>query len=630
MEYTINYIDITVITIHLAATFILGIFGSRILKSNSKESEGYFLAGRNMPGWLTGISFAATAINADVAPAYVGMAVIVGLPICWFYLSRFGFMMLIAGLLFFPLWRRLKVSTGPEFFSLRFSGGGGIFVRLYTSLWSVCFGMIPWIGAGLLGIHMILAPYLHIEDKTITLLIIIPMLLLYIWIAGFSGVLITDFLQAMVIIFASVILCVTVLVRFGGPQGLADSIIAAMPEKSGEILSIMPVMGHRALSPLIILGWFFLATIGKGGTVEFEGQRVLSCSSSKEAVKVSIWGLMALFVILLLLTLPALGALALHPKLYTAGPVEREMVYGMMLSEFLPTGMRGIALAALVAAVMSTISGHLSYGSQTLVNDVAIPLTKSNYLRTHQVWFGRIFMLVIMLASIMVVYFATSLIGIAITVIGLFSSVALMNWAQWWWWRINIYSWITANVFGPVIYLSSGFILQNFDWWQQHMAMDGTMQQQLGLLKAAICVVINTLVWFIVTLLTQPEDMSVLKKFYLKAKPMGYWGPIKKQLELEGHTFNTPKGLISGGLCTVLCGFIWMSLLILGLSLLYVGRYIAAVFILICVIVFIIIFKRLFDWHMKRMGADANEGAVKVADCSREASQLSNICEIDN
>lgn len=613
---TINFIDIIVIAVYFVITFIFGAFGSKILKNNSKESEGFFLAGRNMPGWLNGISFAATVMNADVAPAYVGVAVIVGLPICWFYMSRFGMMLLLAGMLFFPLWRRLGVSTGPEFFSLRFGGRGGTFVRIYTSLWSVCFNMIPWIGAGLLGIHMILSPYLNVDNKSLTIGLIVPILLLYIWIAGFSGVLIADLIQTSVVIISSIFICLIVLMKFGGPHGLYNSIVSVLPNQSSNVLSVWPSVNHRMLSPIALLGWFFLLTTGAGGAVGFEGQRVISCRSSKEAIKVGIWSELALFIMLLLITLPALGALANHPELYNATPVQREKAYGIMLSEFLPIGLRGLALAALVAAVMSSISGHLNYGSQTLVNDVALPVTKSAFLKNNQVWLGRIFMLVIMVIAIIVVYFATSLIGIAITVVGFYSSIALMNWAQWWWWRVNKFSWITANVGGPVIYLLSGYVLQNFTWWQRHMAMDETMQQQLGLLKAFICVVANTLVWISVTILTKPEDMKVLKGFYLKARPLGYWKPVRDALIKDGFAFEPIKNNIIGGIYTAFTGFLWICFLVLGLSSLYTGQYLKMMIFMMLTVISIWHFRKVFSWHMDRMEPDKYKKTVDIYEVS--------------
>ena len=91
-------IDPIIIGIYLAVSLLLGIFGSRLLGMNNSKEEDYYLAGRKMPGWLNGMSVAATALNSDVAPLYCGIAVVTGLSGCWFFLSRFGMALLLAAI----------------------------------------------------------------------------------------------------------------------------------------------------------------------------------------------------------------------------------------------------------------------------------------------------------------------------------------------------------------------------------------------------------------------------------------------------------------------------------------------------------------------------------------------------
>lgn len=133
-------IDPIIIGIYLAVSLLLGIFGSRLLGMNNSKEEDYYLAGRKMPGWLNGMSVAATALNSDVAPLYCGIAVVTGLSGCWFFLSRFGMALLLAAILFAVRWRQMGIRTGPEFFHLRF-GAGNRFARVYSSLTSVLIGM---------------------------------------------------------------------------------------------------------------------------------------------------------------------------------------------------------------------------------------------------------------------------------------------------------------------------------------------------------------------------------------------------------------------------------------------------------------------------------------------------------
>jgi Na+/proline symporter len=444
-------VDLVIIIAYLACTFVIGIFASKLLHRNRKTTEDYFLAGRDMKGWITGISFSLVAINADVAPLYVGMSAAMGLSVCWFFLSRFSIGWLILATLFAVKWRQIGIATGPEFFSLRFKGNGGKFVRVYSSLYGLFVGMIPWIGAGLLGLHMIVGPIFGIENKFMTIAIVVPVMIGYVWISGFAGVLIVDVFQGIVILFANVALLFIVLFHFGGPTGLAASITHIHGQLAQSIMNPMPQAGNAILTPLVAGAWLLLSTFGIGGNVGAEGQRVISCRDNREAAKMAVWAEISLFVILLTLTLPALGAIINHPELYRAAPAKRELAYGLLLADFLPKGLLGLALAAIVASVMSTVSSFLTYGSQTLVNDTYSTLF-GKPKEERAVWLGRFFMLVILAISLIVVYYSKSLIGIAVVLIGIFGSTALIGWAQWWWWRINFKSWVTANVAGPIVF----------------------------------------------------------------------------------------------------------------------------------------------------------------------------------
>lgn len=612
-----NGIDVAIIVIYVLISLVFGVCAHRILKTNTHKEEGFFLGGRKIPGWLNGVSYAATIVNADVAPAYFGMAVVIGLPVCWFYLSRFSFGLLVAGLLFAARWRRLGVATGPEFFALRFAGTGGKFIRIWSSMISVLFGLIPWIGAGLLGMHMILAPFLGLDSKTATLLIVVPVLVVYVLVSGFAGVLVTDLIQTVIIILGSLAMMIAILAAAGGPAALAHGIAAAHGTETSQILSVLPQPGHEVFGPVMVVAWLLVATIGVGGNYNYEGQRILSCSSVKEAVKVNVWAEAVLFVMLLMMTLPALGALVFFPEYYHATPAVRETVYSRMLMEYVPTGLRGLAYAALMASVMSTVSGQVNYGAQTLLNDVVKPVF--GQIRDNKaVWIGRALMVAVLLLGIIVVYYSKSLVDIAVLVLGLFSSTALVGWGQWWWWRTNIWSWVSANVAGPIVYFSLGPVLAHIPWWQQQVSSGASMYQQMNMLKAIIGICITTLIWITVTLLTKPAPMDVLKAFYLKARPMGAWGPVRRAVAETHPEFDrsAPKGLITGGIITTLAGTALMSLAVMGLSELFVAEYVRGGLLLGGALICGFIFKWMFNWHLDRLETDesreGNDGYEKT------------------
>jgi len=247
----------------------------------------------------------------------------------------------------------------------------------------------------------------------------------------------------------------------------------------------------------------------------------------------------------------------------------------------------------------------LSYGSQTLVNDAYGPLIGKPSDK-KALWLGRFFMILIMAASMIVVYSSDSLMGIAVMLTGIFGSTALIGWAQWWWWRINFKSWVTANIAGPVVYFAIHFICSRVDWWQQQSMKAESIEQQMQMYQAIIAMVITTILWMLVAIFTKPEDMELLKNFYRKSHPQGFWKPVRLAIEAEdGRQISSPKFLISAGFIVAIIGASWLILSILSLSVLFVGKWFSAAAYGTPAIVLGVIFKYAFVWHIDRMAKAA-------------------------
>jgi solute:Na+ symporter, SSS family len=605
--------DVIVIAIYLATTFIIGVLAHRALRSGGEDEEGYYLAGRRVPAWVNGVSYAATAINADVAPLYCGIAAVVGLPVAWFYISRFGLAWMLVAMLFAVRWRQLGIQTGPEFYALRFGGRGATFVRVYTALFAIAIGMIPWIGAGLLGAHKIMQPVLGVDSKLVTLAVITPLVAIYVLVSGFAGVLLTDVFQSFVIVAASAVLLGAVLTDFGGPTALGAAIEANHSVEHAEILSVLPVPGHEVLGPMAALLWLVVPTIGRGGNVDLDGQRIFSCRNAREAAKMPIWGQAVMFLMLLLITLPVLGMLAKRPELYHSPRAEREHVYGLLLTEYLPAGFLGFVIAGVLASVMSTISGYLNYGSQTFVNDVLRPLFPGASWLDHRhprcLWIGRMATIGILACGIGVMCAADSLFRIAVIINGMFAASASFYWAQWWWWRVNFSSWIAAMVGGPAVFILLSWLLPHWSWWQDQAALSETAADVMLMLQAFITIAATTLLWFVTALLTTPEHDATLLRFYLRARPLGFWGPVKRMVDRmpEAPISNRadPPGMLTGGVVAAVVGASWIALSALGLSQLVVGQWLVAAGLLLASIVLAVMFRRLFHWHLNRLGAES-------------------------
>ncbi|MBA2114127.1 sodium:solute symporter family transporter [Bremerella alba] len=583
----LSLLDWSVLGLYFGGLLLLGVL---LRKRSGDDLEGYFLAGRKLPGWLNGFSYAATCMNADVAPAYCGMTVVTGAFICWFYFARFGLALMIAALLFAGLWRRLNLRTSPEFYELRFSGGPALTMRSWVALRSALIALPAWTGAGLLGLHKISSPLLEWSIFT-TLAVVIPVILFYVLASGYVGVVTSDFFQTLIIIGSSILLMIIVLVDFGGPTQLYDALIQSA---GTEAASVFPPVGHEVLGLIAIAAWTMGTAIGYGGDAApmagaMEGQRILSCRNERESAKMYVWTTVVLFVLLATLTLPALAAMVHWPEVRTAE--QKELAYGMLLAKYLPPGLLGLALSAVLASIMSTVSSNMNFGAQVLVNDVYQRSLVKKASVKHYLLMGKVFSAGILILGILVAVAATNVIQISIFMLGLSSAELTANWAQWWWWRFNGWARLAASLGGPLIFVMNKLFVFPNPWFAFPSLLDFGPHNDYMIIFVSMGM--TFLFWVTVAWLTPPEPMSHLIEFYRQARPFGLWRPVA---EAAGEPLP-PRGRIASGFVVAPFGTVMVAAGILALSLLFLGRWngaaIAAATMLISGTVFYFGFSRL-------------------------------------
>lgn len=582
-----SILDIFIVALYLIALIGMGLYLRRFAAGSL---ENFFLAGRKMPGWANGISYAATMINTDVAPAYCAWTVGTGVFVAWLYFSRFGLALMIGAILFAVFWRRLALFTSPEFYEIRFRGKVGTILRSWIAFRSAFIAIVAWTGAGLIGIFKVVGPVLE-WSKLETMLVIVPVLLTYVLMLGYLGVVATDVFQSAIIVLGSVVLCGAVLVDFGSPAQLLQQLTQNVGD---SVVGNIPPIDHTELGLVAIVAWTIGTSLGYGGDAApmagaVEGQRILSCKSPREASKMYIVSELALFAMLVVMTLPALGALAHQPALMTASRAEREMVFGQLLSRYMPAGLLGLQIAAMLAAVMSTVSSNLNFGAQVFVNDIYRRHLHKHGTEQHYLRVGRWTMVLIMGLGIFVAWNAESLITLAVFMLGLSSAEYAANWAQWWWWRFNKWGRLTASFGGPLIFVLVKFVLFPDAGEYAHVLLS---------------IFLTTLSWLLITLLTKPDEEEALREFYTRAKPFGVWEPIRRTVESAGNP--SVRYPILKGLGLALLGVSWVACAILSISDFYIGRFLAACMLAVAGIVggllFLVLYRNYMDLLEKQVG----------------------------
>ncbi len=514
----LELIDWVVLISWFGALLVIGLYYRRFA---GQSLDHFFLGGRRNSGWANGLSYAAAMLNADVAPAYSGLTVATGLFICWWYLTRFGLAFFLGALLFAVFWRRLNLFTTPEFYELRFGGRASTVIRTWVALRSSLIAMVAWSGTGLLAMHKIAEPVLDIHDKTTTLLLVLPMVLLYAGLSGYSGVVATAAVHNLIMFVGSALLCGIVLYEFGGPGGLA----ARLTEATGpEILSAVPPVTHDVFPLAAALAYLVGSSLGYGGDTAplggaMEGQCLLASKNSREASKMYLAAAVTLFVLLLLVTLPALAAIVEWPSLRlkegTPGALDREQAYGLLMVKYLPPGLLGLLSVVMLASVMGTVASNLTFGAQVLVNDVYRRHIRPTGSDRHYLWVGRAAALLILGLALLVVYNVTLIFDVAVFMLQFSAAELPANWAQWWWWRFNSWGRLAASFGAPVFLVLVRLLLPGWPWWDQ----------------TYLVIALNMVFWVAVTLATSPDPPGILAHFYRRARPLGAWGPVRVATE---------------------------------------------------------------------------------------------------
>ena len=502
-------LDYSIIIGFFIISLLIGIWAS---KSASKNSAEFFLSGRNMPWWLLGVSMVATTFAADTPGLVTELVRKNGVSGNWVWWA-----MLLTGMLtvFFyaKLWRKSGISTDLEFYELRYSGKTASFLRGFRAIYlGIIFNIITMGGVCLAGAK-IANILLGISQETMLIYSSI-IVVLYSSLGGLKGVLLTDFIQFIIAMVGSVWATIYIidLPQIGGLENLL------IHENVSTQLNLLPDFSDKeSVITLLIIPfavqwwstWYPGAEPGGGGYI---AQRMLAAKDEKNATWATLFFNFAHYA---LRPWPwiivGLASLILFPTLQsinTAFPnLAKEMqghdvAYAAMMT-YLPSGLLGIVLTSLIAAFMSTISTQLNWGSSYVVNDFYGRFINQKASEKQKVLIGRITTVLLMLFAALFSLYLKSAQDVFNLLLQIGAGTGLLFILRWFWHRINPYSEITAMVVSFVIALI--FFING--------KLKHPMFEIAGYWQLILGVIITTLSWVIITLLTPPTEKETLNKF---------------------------------------------------------------------------------------------------------------------
>tara|TARA_R110001632_G_scaffold125235_1_gene238461 strand:+ start:5281 stop:7011 length:1731 start_codon:yes stop_codon:yes gene_type:complete len=503
-------IDYSIIIGFFILSLVIGIWVSKSAGKNTKE---YFLSGRNMPWWLLGVSMVATTFAADTPGLVTELVRVDGVAGNWVWWA-----FLLTGMLtvvfYAKLWRKSGITTDLEFYELRYSGKVAGFLRGFRAIYlGVIFNIITMAGVCLAGAKI--ANILLGISQGETLLYSSIIVVIYSSLGGLKGVLITDFVQFIIAMVGSIWATIYILdlPEIGGLTNLLSH------ENVSGKLDLLPDFSNKeALITLFIIPlavqwwstWYPGAEPGGGGYI---AQRMLAAKDEKNATWATLFFNFAHYALRPWpWILVGLASLVIFPNLTdlnTAFPglaadmQGHDVAYAAMMT-YLPAGLLGIVLTSLIAAFMSTISTQLNWGSSYIVNDLYSRFMNPEATERQKVVVGKISVVLLMLCAALFSFYLTSAKDVFDLLLQIGAGTGLLFILRWFWHRINPFSEIAA--------MAISFIIAMLFFIDKKAEL-GLFDSLAGYEKLILGVVITTIGWVLVTLLTKPSDKNTLEKF---------------------------------------------------------------------------------------------------------------------
>ena len=535
--------DWLVITLYFVASAAIGLAYTR--KAGQSLAD-YFVSGRSLPWWLAGTSMVATTFAADTPLVVAGLVAKFGVAGNWLWWNG-AFSGVLTVFFFSRLWRRAGVLTDVEFAELRYGGRPAAVLRGFRAVYlaiPINLIIMGWVTRAMVTILQI---SLNI-DPWKAAIFLFGVTALYSVFAGLWGVIVTDLFQFVFAMGGSILLAVLAVQSVGGLEALTAKVSVHFGSTEAAFGVIPPLDAPwLPLSTLLVwlsvqwwAAWYPGQEPGGGGYVV---QRILSAKDERHGLLATLWFTIAHYALRPWpwILVGFVGVLR-YPGL--ANPEEG---YVRVMVDILPSPFKGVLLAAFAAAYMSTISTHLNWGASYLVNDVYLRFMKPDASPRAQVLASRLATAVLMVSSLIVMGFLTSVEQGWKILIGLGAGTGLVFILRWYWWRVNAWSEISAMVASFVTSLA----LTRFG---HSMSDTGTPDYAFTMLTT---VLVTTVVWLVVTFATAPESDETLDRFYRQVRPGGPgWRRVARRLGFGDD--RIPGGALSwvnwvAGLAAVYC-----------------------------------------------------------------------------
>jgi solute:Na+ symporter, SSS family len=377
LQLHVGALDYALIAIYFVFVLAIGL----LARSQIASSLDFFLSGRRLPAWVTGIAFVSANLGAVEIMGMSANGAQIGVSTMHYYWIGAVPAMLFLGVVMMPFYYGSKVRSVPEFMRRRFGTGA----HLVNAI-SFAAAQVLIAGVNLFLLATVINALLG-WTKWVSLVVAAAIVLTYTAMGGLSAAIYNEVLQFFVILAALVPLTIFGLIKVGGWSGLRDKVIptakadGTVTATAHEQLTTWPGQALSGFSsPVwsvigIVFGLGFVLSFGYWTTNFVEVQRAMASSSMSAARRAPIIGSFPKMLIPFVVVVPGMIAAAaigdmIHLKSTGSGTVTYNDAMLLMIRDILPNGLLGVAVAGLIASFMAGMAANISAFNTVVSYDI--------------------------------------------------------------------------------------------------------------------------------------------------------------------------------------------------------------------------------------------------------------------
>lgn len=558
------------IAIVITSVMIAALPSLLLAKRAGKGRDEFFASGRSAPWWLIGTSMVATTFSTDTPNLVTDLVRTGGVSANWAWWA-----FLVTGMVtvFFyaPLWRRAGFLTDLEFYEVRYSGKAAAFLRGFRAIYlGVFFNILVMASVTLAGVKM--GSVMLGLSRGDAVIVCIAMSIIFGSPAGLSGVLVSDMIQ-----FTIAMIGVTGAAYFAVMRPEVGGLTHLIETTDPKTLALVPSFSDTdafvalLIIPFLIQWWSTWYPGAEPGGGSYIAQRMLAAKSPKDALQGTLWFNIAHYALRpwpwILVALASMKVFPTLDSLRTALPhvdpalIGHDLAYPAMLLG-LPSGLKGLVVAALLAAYLSTMSTHMNWGASYIVNDVYLRFISPDASEKRLVLLGRVSSALMAIAAggfMLTLANASDAFNLLISVGAGTGAVYLM---RWFWWRVNPWT----EIVGMAVSLAIALLFR--------MSDAGTAFS--GSARLIITVAVTTLAAGIATFAFPPSNDDTLRRFIERT---GVGGALWRSTRARLGITSVEKTDFGDSLAGAIAGCVLVYALLFGVgSLLYGNTGQAAIF----------------------------------------------------